>query len=261
MKIPASSSLILATLAISSSSASLAAPTGDGTAEGSLSQIRGQAEHQHHANQTLENEDRADGGLVERDLEVDAQGMPAVLSILDGLPVLGGLLRPLLAAQCPDPSNPSSQGNNAPDPAEIQRLQDAVSTVSSVLAPMLPIGTHIPDLPGMPSHSGLPLPLSNDNSGADPSAPGADPSDAPPDANATPAPAVAAAAGEDASPASNGSFLISPTTTVANAEEASSTPSQDPTYLSGAADSGTPTSPGVPAGPPNTPIPVSSASA
>ena len=67
MKIPASSSLILATLAISSSSASLAAPTGDGTTEGSLSQIRGQAEQQHHTNRTLENEDKPDGGLMERD--------------------------------------------------------------------------------------------------------------------------------------------------------------------------------------------------
>lgn len=67
MKIPASSSLILATLAISSSSASLAAPTGDGTVEGSLSQIRSQDEPPHHANQAMENEG-TDGGLTERDL-------------------------------------------------------------------------------------------------------------------------------------------------------------------------------------------------
>jgi len=60
MKIPTSSSIILATLAISSSSASLAAPTGDSTSH------TGRADQLHHAGQAMENDEMTDAGLMER---------------------------------------------------------------------------------------------------------------------------------------------------------------------------------------------------
>jgi hypothetical protein len=162
------------------------------------------------------------------------------------------MLQHMLMSQCPDPNDPSSQAVNAPDPAELQRIQDAVSTMSSALAGIMPTGAPIPGLSGpFPTGAPVPFPLSNDDNGVDPNAPGASPSGGPSDATATPAPVAAAADGDG-----DGSFLISPTTTVANAEEAAPTPSQDPAYLSGAADSGT--SPGVP---PNTPVPVATATA
>jgi hypothetical protein len=184
--------------------------------------------------------------------------MPVLSGILRTVPMIGPILEHLLIEQCPDPNDPSSQAVNAPDPAELQRIQDAVSTMSSALAGIIPTGAPIPGLPGsLPTGAPVPLPLSNDDNGVDPNAPGASPSGGPSDATATPAPAAAAADGDGDG---DGSFLISPTTTVANAEEAVPT-SQDPAYLSGAADSGTPTSPGLPAGPPNTPVPAGTAPA
>ena len=133
--------------------------------------------------------------------------------------------------------------------------------MSSALAGVIPTGSLIPELPlptgALPGSPANLVPLSNGDNGGDPNAPGASPSGGPSDATATPAAVAAVAATGDG----DGSFLISPTTTVANAEEAGPTPSQDPAYLSGAADSGAPTSPGVPAGPPNTPVPAGTAPA
>ncbi|KAF6766755.1 hypothetical protein DFP72DRAFT_30398 [Ephemerocybe angulata] len=259
MKIPTSGSIILATLAISSSSASLAAPTGDPNTghDGSLQ----------HAGQAMENEERADNSMMDRDSEseLEARDIPILSDILGGLPVVGPLLKPLLASQCaPSGNDPNAQGADS-DPAAMARLQDAIGTVSSALAGIIPTGAPMSGLPSLPS--GLPIPggapLQNiagaqevdSGPGGNPNDPGANPSGSAlpfpgPTPSATPQPAAAGEA------SNSGSFLISPTTTVAEAQEAA--PTQDPDYLS-TAPASEPTSPGVPSGPPNTPVPVNAA--
>lgn len=268
MKIPTSSSIVLATLAISSSSASLAAPTGDATT--------GHGSSLQNARQVTETEEMADSGMTEIETgeQLEARDLPLLSGIIGSIPVVGPLITPLLAAQCGDPNNPNSQANH--DPAAVQRLQDAINTVSSVLSGVMPTGVPLPGLPialpsGLPIPGGLPLLGAK---GVDPEAPG-DPnspqnstSSVPPasDPMSTAWPSASsdmpqpAAAGEttttnstEATNTSDGSFLISPTTTIANAQDASST--ADPDYLSATPTAGS-TSSGGPSGPPNTPVPV-----
>ncbi|TEB38730.1 hypothetical protein FA13DRAFT_1785028 [Coprinellus micaceus] len=265
MKIPSSSSVILATLAISSSSASLAAPTGEVQNNGSSLQ-------QPHARQVMDNEEKADAHMMERDLEdsaLEARDLPILSEMLGSLPVVGPMLKPLLVAECSDPNSAQAASS---DPAALQRLEDAIGTVSSALTGIMPTGVPVAGLP-LPLPSGMPnavpggaptgaIPIFGAKGVDDDSDPGNPPASTPdalspgsPYPSGAPSPDAAAAA----DPSDGGSFLISPTTTIATAEEATSAP-QDPDYLS-AGDAGTPTSPGVPSGPPNTPVPVNTAPA
>ena len=195
--------------------------------------------------------------------------------------MVGPLIKPLLVKECPDPNTPSAEAVEH-DPAQMQRLQDAVSTVSSALAGIIPTGAPIPGLPiAVPGAIASAVPVTVPVPGllSEPAA-----GDAEPDPAASlstsganeaatsgptetglrsnpeaPTPVAVGDPSSNNDPSSDvSSFLISSTTTVANVEEAS--PTQDSDYLSTEpAGTDTPMSPGVPGGPPNTPVPAASA--
>ncbi|KAJ3496071.1 hypothetical protein NMY22_g19859 [Coprinellus aureogranulatus] len=138
MKIPASSSLILTTLALSSSSASLAAPTGEVPTSTSSSL------HHPNAGQAMENEEKADGHMVERDSEnnsIETRTPGLVIDVLGKIPVVGPMVVPMLAKEC-SPNSNDPEASEA-DPAALQRLQDAVGTLSSILSGVLPTGVPV----------------------------------------------------------------------------------------------------------------------
>ncbi|TFK26654.1 hypothetical protein FA15DRAFT_667126 [Coprinopsis marcescibilis] len=259
MKIPTSSSILLATLAISSSSTSLAAPTpnGDGSNDGSMTVSQSNS---HIRTVYMESDDGGDTRMAERAME-DGKLKPRtgvnVIDVLVGLPLVGPMAKALLLKEmkdCPPPDGPSSQSFEEVSPDELARLQGVVDTVSSALSGVLPISAPVPVptgivggvasmAPATPIQSaiaGVADSEGDDNSGNQPSQSASASGD-------IPAPSGEAGAASENDPSQgDSSFLISPTTTVADAEQADAT--MDPS------DAPSPTAtPTVPAGPPNTP--------
>lgn len=175
-----------------------------------------------------------------------------VSDILAGLPIVGPLARALLVKDCPNPDGPSAESADGVSQDDLARLQNAVDTVSGALNGMLPISGPIPSgtVGGAASMIPVPDPVKSAIAGVadtDPEQPSPTDSAAFSDAPTPTGDAGAAAAGDDSQP--NSSFLISPTTTVANAEAAGETPVASNSD-SGGNNQATPT---VPSGPPNTP--------
>ncbi|KAF5312253.1 hypothetical protein D9619_002766 [Psilocybe cf. subviscida] len=194
MKLPASSSIFLATLAISSSSSCLAAPTGDTstshaiTSSSSTSHLDGASSEGHVQPRSEEYANiEARGGVFE-----------GVKAIASGLPVVGPLLGHLLEV-----NNPSPQ-----DLAALQAAADevtrAIGTVGNTLNSTLP--APIGNTAGQViSHAPAPIAgaLSDDPNGA---AGGASASAAPPSQTAS------AAAADAPSSAAQPSGSASPST-------------------------------------------------
>ncbi|KAF8899273.1 hypothetical protein BD779DRAFT_1465214 [Infundibulicybe gibba] len=171
MKISSSSSIIFATLAISSSSSSLAAPTGDTShSEGTMasSSSNHQLATRHDATSTRpfgrsdlrDNEDDEqpklstrypDAGLEERDDLLDSLlcpmlGLiPGAMSLVGTIPVLGGTIK------CPT-STAASAESVGDGPATVEQIQSALASASSALlsqASNLPVSPPI-SLPNPP---------------------------------------------------------------------------------------------------------------
>ena len=194
-------------------------------------------------------------GLNAGDKVLEARDGSLLSDIISPLPVLGPLLKPFLEAQCSDPNSAQAASS---DPAALQRLQDAVGTVSSALTGLMPTGVPVVGLP-LPVPSGMP------------NAPGGAPTGAVP---------IFGAKGVDSdsdpsSPAASPSDTLSPGLLILRPTAPTAAPCYSPhhnhrqrrgrkfcssrkAYLS-AGDAGAPTSAGVPSGPPNTPVPVNSA--
>ncbi|KAH6917076.1 hypothetical protein BKA70DRAFT_1417850 [Coprinopsis sp. MPI-PUGE-AT-0042] len=242
MKIPASSSIILATLAISSSSSTLAAPTGTG--ETSSDVDSSQSSSQPSSTMIPGMDEDGGDGVNKRDLEERGSGM--VSDILAGLPVVGPLAKALLVKECPPPDSASAESFSVSDD-DLARLQSAVDTVSGALNGVLPGSVGPVPLPtgavgGIPSMAPAPLQSAVAGMAVDgSSSTQAQSSDATPTSISAPGADAEAANADEGS--SDSSFLISPSTTVARAEAANET----------ATPSSPPPSPGVPSGPPNTP--------
>lgn len=239
MKIPASSSIILATLAISSSSSALAAPTG--TAETSSDVDPSQNSAQPSSTIVPGVDEDGGEGANKRNLEERGPGM--VSDILAGLPVVGPLAKALLVKECPPPDSASAQSLSVSG-EDLARLQSAVDTVSGALSGVLPTGVPISLVPTGAIASMVPAPLQSVIAGM---AVDGSSSTEPPPSDATPTTTISAPTNDaEAAGANDGdsdsSFLISPSTTVARAEAANETAPSSP-----------PPSPGVPSGPPNTP--------
>ncbi|KAG2022732.1 hypothetical protein CC2G_000460 [Coprinopsis cinerea AmutBmut pab1-1] len=260
MKIPTSSSILLATLAISSSSTSLAAPAPVGESGLVSSQSTKDARDAYHGD-----EGGADGSMLARseDNNLEARGNGMVSDILAGLPIVGPIAKALLVKDCPPPGTASAESVSEED---LANLQNAVDTVNGALSGILPISPPVPvpsdALGGLVSMIPAPAPMKSAIAGLSDDGGEPDSSNQPSEAASSdvvgPTPTGDVGAAQATEPSGTGSsFLISPTTTIA-AEGADETQSpSESTFLSSSdaanVAEATPTSPGVPAGPPNTP--------
>jgi len=140
MKLPASSSLLLATLAISSSSSTLAAPAGEGDAAITTSSSN------HRISALLEPSDIRDLGSV--DIEPSASAniersdvdsgtlqhppVSAWLKLLHTLPIIGHPVASLIEKSFPNATD-SVEGIPNISPDDLQALQAAITEVSRAL--------------------------------------------------------------------------------------------------------------------------------
>jgi len=139
MKLPASSSLLLATLAISSSSSTLAAPAGEGDTAITTSSSN------HRISALLNPSDIRDLGSVDiepkasanierSDVDSDTPPNPLVstlLKVLHTLPIIGHPVASLIEKSFPNGTEPA-EGNISPD--DLQALQAAITEVSRALS-------------------------------------------------------------------------------------------------------------------------------
>ncbi|KAF9469630.1 hypothetical protein BDZ94DRAFT_14944 [Collybia nuda] len=125
MKIPTSSSVLLATLAISSSSSSLAAPAGDGPESGLTSSS---SSHLIASRYGPISTPRAEGNSnQERSPAADDFQESGLQEVLCGIPIVGPLLGALLPPVCGEPSGAESVN----DP---QALKEAAISLSNMMS-------------------------------------------------------------------------------------------------------------------------------